>query len=133
MTPRLTFPAVILAVAVPGFGSGMLPSPPQLRGAESALRINGTERLGWEQPSRAHEMTTIRFAAVVDSRKVPLPDATCLATNDPRMFVCSSPVPAMATGPHSIQLVAIDGGRESRPSKPPMSVILEPGAKLQNE
>jgi hypothetical protein len=122
-------PTVILAVALNGWGDGR-PSPPSLqsRGAESALKISGAEWLGWEQRSRAAEIAKMQFAALVDGRRLPLEAATCLATNDPRMFLCSAPLPVLQAGPHAIQLVAIADGRESRPSTPPLSVILEAGS-----
>jgi len=71
----------------------------------SGERISGNERLGWAQAaSSAAELATFRYAAYVDDIRVVLSDVSCNASSGG--FECSSRMPSMSPGTHTIQLVS---------------------------
>jgi hypothetical protein len=63
-----------------------------------ANEVGGTERLGW---SVSGDTSRLRFRAYVDGAAVDLPSATCNGGE------CSSPLPAMSNGTHTITVVAV--------------------------
>ena len=102
--PSWTAAAVVTALAaIPACGSSTTP-PSTSDPAGSGERISGRERLGWIQSAAdATELASFRYAAYVDSNRVELA-ATCGASSG--AFSCSSPMPPMNAGSHSIELVS---------------------------
>ena len=80
-----------------------------------AITVRGTERLAWSQ---AVDGSTLRFRAYVDNSPVALDAATC--DNATPEAACSSPLPPLGNGVHTIALTAIDAfsGLESERSAP---------------
>lgn len=74
--------------------------------------MHGTERLAWSQ---AGHVSGLRFRAYVDDTPVSLDAAVCDGAPE---AVCSSPLPSMTDGPHTIALVTMLGsGPESERSE----------------
>jgi len=80
--------------------------------------ITGSERFGWDQPAAdAGELATFRYAMYLDDVRSEAADAACDAAPSGGRFSCTSRLPPMAAGMHTLQVAAfvIDGGvvRES--------------------
>jgi glucose/arabinose dehydrogenase len=101
--PSWTAAAVVTVLtAAAACGSSTPPSNSDPSG--SGERISGRERLGWTQSAAdATELASFRFAAYVDNARVDL-SATCGGSSG--AFSCSSPMPPMNAGTHSIELVS---------------------------
>lgn len=75
--------------------------------------VTGTERLAWDQAeSDATSLAEFSFTAFVDGVPEPLEDVTCAPIPDRFGFECSSRLPRMEPGPHSIELTAMNGSTE---------------------
>jgi hypothetical protein len=91
-------------------------SPPTSPG--SGETITGSERFGWDQPAAdAGELATFRYALYVNDARSEALDVSCDAAAAGGTFPCTSRLPALATGTHTLQVAAfvLDGGviRES--------------------
>ena len=92
--------------------------------AEPGERISGNERLGWNQAAteRRAQLATLRYAAYVDGTRVELTDVSCTGPAG-GTAPCSSRMPAMSPGAHTIELASfvVDGGdgRREWPVAPP--------------
>ena len=80
--------------------------------------ITGSERFGWDQPAAdAGELATFRYAIYVDDARSEAVDVSCAASASNGRFACTSQLPAMATGSHTLQVASfvVDAGavRES--------------------
>ena len=97
--------AVAIMMGVTGCGGSSpqpdVPSSDAPSAAAGPTTVNGTERLNWLQPG---DMPYLVFFAYVDGNPVALDDATCTwATTEAQ---CSSPLPSMTDGMHTIALAA---------------------------
>ena len=75
--------------------------------------LSGKERLGWNQAAAdAGQLARLRYAAYVDSIRVELADVSCSELSG-GVSACSSRMPAMAAGTHTIVVVSfvVDGDR----------------------
>ncbi len=102
-----------LTVMLSSCGRGETPSPASANPSGTGDRISGNERLGWTQAAAdARQLVRLRFAAYVDSNRVELADVTCGEPNG-GMSACSSRMPAMAAGTHTIVVVSfvVDGDK----------------------
>lgn len=111
MRERITT-IVVGFLIVAGCG-GKSPSAPD--GSET---ITGSERFGWEQPAAdAGELAIFRYALYVDDVRNEAADASCAAVQAAGRFSCTSSLPAMGSGSHTLQVASfvLDGGtvRES--------------------
>src|SRR5436190_7580380 len=98
----MVFATVVLA------GCGGSPSSPN--GNET---ITGVERIGWDQPAAdAGELASFRYALYVDDARSEASDVTCAAGPSSAGFACTSRLPAMSNGVHTLQVAAfvLDGG-----------------------
>jgi glucose/arabinose dehydrogenase len=106
-----------------GGGGGSPPgtSDPPAGGGE---RITGSERLGWNQTAAdAAELATLGFVAYVDNNRVVLTDVSCNPSGGG--FQCSSRLPQMSPGAHTLHLASFTiatGSESSRSSA--INVIL---------
>jgi glucose/arabinose dehydrogenase len=93
-------------------GCGGSPAPPSSGGpGSSGGNITGRERLGWNQSAASNdELATYRYAAYVDNIRSELTEVSCTAGDS--TFSCSSRMPSMSNGSHTIELVSfvVDGG-----------------------
>ena len=109
--PRLIVPAVLLVAACGGSTA-----PPANGGAGET--VTGSERIAWDQPAAdAGELGTFRYAVYVDDARTEAADPSCASSSTSGRFACTTSLPQMTTGRHSLQVAAfvLDGGlaRES--------------------
>jgi hypothetical protein len=109
MTRPLSIALVSLIVAACGG------SPPPPDGSDT---ITGDERFGWDQAAvDAGELASFRYALYVDDARSEAADVSCAPGQVSGRFTCTSRLPALASGTHSLQVAAfvLDGGatRES--------------------
>lgn len=106
-------PLVIVVVAMVVAACGKSPSSPT-----DTETITGSERFGWDQPAAdAGELATFRYAIYVDDARSEASDVSCAASASNGRFACTSQLPSIPAGTHSLQVASfvVDGGavRES--------------------
>ena len=101
--------AAVLTLAT-ACGDPKEPSP-----APGVITVSGSERLGWNQ---AGDPAFLKFRAYVDGGPVDLNAAACDGATPEA--TCSSPLPPLTNGTHTIALTAVDkySGAESERSAP---------------
>jgi len=106
---QLTALGVTLGVVASGCKDDASPTAPT-PGTAGATQVRGTERLAWDQIG---DVARLKFRAYVDDKAVDLPGATC--TSSATVAACTSPLPALSDGVHTIALVnvSIASGSES--------------------
>ena len=86
------------------------PPPPVIEPPAASQTINGTERLGWDQPAAdAVELATIGYAIYVDGARALLAGVSCAPTasaTTPAGFACSARLPSLSAGSHTLQLAS---------------------------
>ena len=89
-------------------GGSSPPAPPVVTNPPTTtVTINGTERIGWDQPAAdAVELATIRYAVYVDGRRNELTGASCAASTAANGFACSARLPSLAAGLHTLQIAS---------------------------
>lgn len=100
---------------------------PKTGTGQEPQRITGTERLGWTQSaSGPAEFFWLRFAAYVDGTRSELRDALCTAGLVESAFDCSSSLPPMSPGLHTIELATYFVGFETLESarSSPIQVLM---------
>ena len=110
--------SIVLSCFMLSACGGGSPSSPN-----STETISGAERFGWDQPAAdAGELASFRYALYVDEARSEAADVTCAAGQSTGGFSCSSRLPAISNGVHTLQVAAfvLDGGaiRESTRSAP---------------
>ena len=93
--------------------TGPTPVTGDATGSAGATEVRGTERLVWNQVG---DTSRLRFRAYVNGRAVDLPSATCDGATPEAE--CSSPLPTLTDGVHTIELVNISSGVESARTGP---------------
>ena len=89
------------------------PAPPAMDAPGATETINGTERLGWDQPAAdAVELAAIQYALYVDGSRTELAGASCATVSSAAGFSCSAQLPSLSPGAHILQLSSFidDGG-----------------------
>ena len=95
--------AAFVVVACGSSGSPN-PSPP---GGAAGESITGRERLGWDQQATsAADLATLRYAIYVDGTRSELADVTCASTAGAAGFACSSRLPTMSAGTHTLEIAS---------------------------
>src|SRR5262245_36155211 len=98
---RLFIAIAISAVAASG---GTAPSPPVVNPPPGTQTINGTERIGWDQPAAdAVDLAAIRYAIYVDGARAEAAGVTCAASSTSAGFACTARLPTLSPGAHSLQ------------------------------
>lgn len=110
VTIRKWWPALIAFSAIACGGSPSAPSETET--------ITGGERFGWEQPAAdAGELSAFRYALYLDDARSEASGVSCAPGQTSGRFACTSSLPAMSSGAHTLQVAAfvIDAGlvRES--------------------
>jgi hypothetical protein len=88
------------------------PRTPSSPSTGQGEQITGRERLGWDQPaSDAAELASLRYAIYVDGTRVELTSVSCAATATSVGFACSTALPPLSAGAHTLALAAfiLDG------------------------
>jgi len=83
--------------------------PPPLVGQPPAgsETINGTERIGWDQPAAdAVELGSIRYAIYVDGVRNELANVSCAPSAGAARFSCTAPLPSLTRGQHTVQIAS---------------------------
>jgi hypothetical protein len=103
------------------------PAPPIVTPPPTPETINGTERLGWDQPAAdAVELATIGYVVYVDGVRTELTGASC-GTASSAAFPCTARVPTLPAGAHVLELASFvndDGIRESARSAPLRVIVV---------
>ena len=86
-------------------------------GSAGATEVRGTERLVWNQVG---DTSRLRFRAYVNGRAVDLPSATCDGATPEAE--CSSPLPALTDGVHTIELVNVSSAGIESPRTGPITL-----------
>ena len=103
------------------------PSPPVVATPVANETVNGTERIGWDQPAGdAVELATIGYVVYVDGTRTELAGATCASAAAAGGFPCTARLPAMSAGPHTLELASLvnDGGVLESARSAPLRVTL---------
>src|SRR5438105_69667 len=81
-------------------GGSARPSPPVVGNPPPAPEtINGTERIGWDQPAAdAAELATIRYVMYVDGARTELTGVSCGSTAAANGFACTARLPSLTAG-----------------------------------
>ncbi|HET7220006.1 MAG TPA: PQQ-dependent sugar dehydrogenase [Vicinamibacterales bacterium] len=106
----------LLAIVVATIGSvacGGGSSPPgSADPGKTGEQITGRERLGWTQAAAdANEVSAFGYVAYVDGNRTVLAGVNC-ASGSPGSFNCSSRMPSMSAGSHTLELasfITVDG------------------------
>ena len=91
--------------------------------------INGSERIGWDQPaSEAVELATMGYAVYVDGKRLELTGVTCASVSAGAGFPCTARLPAMSAGSHTLELASFvnDGALLESARSAPLHVTLVP-------
>jgi hypothetical protein len=89
------------------------PSPPVVEVPAVSETVNGSERIGWDQPAAdVPELATIAYVMYVDGTRTELAGVTCASTAAAAGFACTARLPAMPLGAHTLELASFvnDGG-----------------------
>lgn len=89
------------------------PAPPVVDPPAAIETINGTERIGWDQPAAdTVELASIGYVLYVDGVRTELTGVTCASTATASRFPCTARLPSMSAGAHTLELASFvnDGG-----------------------
>jgi glucose/arabinose dehydrogenase len=89
-------------------GGSSPPSPPVVTNPPGRTEtINGTERIGWDQPAAdAVELATVRYAIYVDGTRSELAGVACAASAAANGFPCTARLPPLTPGTHTLQIAS---------------------------
>jgi len=116
----------IATSAVAACGSGA-PAPPLVNPPPATQTVNGSERIGWDQPSAdAVDLVTIRYAIYVDGTRTEAAGVECAPSAGAAGFACTARLPAMTPGLHTLQLASFvnDGGVLESPRSAALQVTV---------
>jgi hypothetical protein len=100
-------------------------SPSSPNGTET---ITGAERFGWDQPAAdAGELASFRYALYVDEARSEAADVMCAAGQSSAGFACTSRLPAISAGVHTLQVAAfvLDSGAIRESARSPAVRVLK--------
>jgi hypothetical protein len=85
-------------------------------GGDSPIILRGGERLAWDQPALpGTNPSSYLYIMFIDDAATTLTNVTCTSASS--AFTCSSVLPPMSPGRHSLTLVASQGSATSAPSR----------------
>ena len=104
---------IVCGLAIISCGSSA-PSPPAVDTPGGVQTINGSERIGWDQPaSDAVELAAFGYAVYVDGARTEAASVVCGSAPGAPGFPCSAKLPAMSPGAHTLELTAFVSGSPS--------------------
>ena len=110
--PVVRRPLIAFAISTVAACGGSAPAPPVVTPPPGTQTINGTERIGWDQPAAdAVDLATIRYAFYVDGTRTEAAGVTCAAASTAAGFACTARLPTLSPGAHSLQIASfVDAG-----------------------
>ena len=100
-------PIVLCCLAVIACDRRSSPAPPVVTPPSGSETINGTERIGWDQRAAdTVELAAIGYVLYVDGTRTPLTAVTCATDASAAGFACSTRLPALSRGSHTLQLAS---------------------------
>jgi hypothetical protein len=97
----------------------------------SPIVLHGGERLGWDQAAVSNaNPASYTYTMYIDGSPRTLPDVSCSSAGS--AYACSSLLPSMSLGRHTLTLVASQGNSQSPPSRP-LEVNMVVAATLPQE
>src|SRR5262249_29537025 len=118
---------VACAISAATACGGSSPQPPVVNPPTTVETINGTERLGWDQPAAdAVELAAIRYAVYVDDVRSEIASVTCAPTAAANGFSCTGRLPALTRGAHALQIASftVDGAVLESARSAPIRVMV---------
>jgi hypothetical protein len=113
------------------------PRPQVVEPAGGSGTLNGTERIGWDQPAvDASELAKLRYVVYVDGTRTPLDNVACVSsptTTSPVVaFACATGLPTLPPGAHTLELATVldNGTRESARSAPLHVTVVRPATQV---
>ena len=106
-------PLVCLILISCGSTATPAPQPPVVDTPTGSTTINGSERIGWDQPADdAVDLARFGWVIYVDGARNELSGVTCASEAVSAGFPCSSRLPSMTAGSHTLELATFvnDGG-----------------------
>jgi glucose/arabinose dehydrogenase len=120
--------ALLVGAALTGCDRTTPPPAPAPSPSPGAERITGSERLGWNQPAGdTAELASFSYAIYVDGARSELGGVSCEAASTQAGHACGARLPALSTGPHTLELAAfiLDAGAVVESSRSaPLQVIV---------
>jgi len=107
---------VLCFIGLAGCDKKTPPAAPVVQPPSTNETINGTERIGWEQPAAdTVELATIGYAIYVDGGRTALSGVACATSpsnGSPTTFSCSVRLPTLTAGAHTLEIASFvdDGG-----------------------
>jgi hypothetical protein len=126
---------VLACLTLIGCDTKTPPAPPVVDPPAKSGTINGTERIGWEQPAAdAKELAKVGYVIYVDGTRTALTEVSCATSptsTSPTAFACSARLPAIAPGDHTLELATFvnDHGVRETAHSAPLNVTVAPVAK----
>jgi glucose/arabinose dehydrogenase len=135
---------VLILCCVLVAGCKKAPAPPSTGSPAEIQTINGTERLGWNQPAaNSAELSVIAYALYVDGARREVAPVSCADVAGAGGFTCSAALPALTAGSHTLELAAfiadgaqvLESGRSPalRVSVIPAITVSVDGSRAWNE
>jgi glucose/arabinose dehydrogenase len=121
----VTFGAVI-ALFVSACGGDSQPSAPSSSsgGSSGVVNVTGTEKIGWDQAATTSgQLSGYQYLGFVDNVPQVLANVSCGSASASGTFPCTSSLPAMSAGTHTLQLAAQETGGAQRIS--PLSSAIQ--------
>jgi hypothetical protein len=121
--------ALALVAAISCYACGSSTSAPSTS-TSGTQTITTSENLHWNQVALSDaEMASIRFAIYVDGTRSELAGAQCAASSSEGTYACSSPLPPLTTGSHTLQLASYYVGFENLESRAPAMTVVVAGTE----
>lgn len=108
-------------------GGSSAPPAPVFQPPAGTETINGTERIGWDQPAAdAVELASIRYAIYVDGVRSELANVSCTPSTGAARFSCTAPLPSLTRGQHTVQIASfvVDGSTLESARSPGLNVTV---------
>jgi glucose/arabinose dehydrogenase len=105
------------------------PSPPEGASGDAGT-ITGREKIGWNQQAASDaDLARIRYALYIDGNRVELTGASCVPPATSSGYACSSQLPSMTAGKHTLELASfiVDSTILESAKSAPLSVTVTSG------
>src|SRR6185436_13465655 len=121
------FLAAAMVFAVPDKNADTPPSSEPMAGVPVTGRINGAERIGWDQQAaNSDELATLRYLIYIDNSATEVQKVSCTVAPGPSGYACTGHIPPMRVGQHVLSMSAYitrDGIRLESPRSGSITVM----------